>query len=714
MKKDIVKEKMDGKVKSALFLVGFTIVLNLLSIFITLRSPNDTTSINVVLSSVSTLINIIMWILIVRKFHTLVVVLGILTQFIQNGIIINLTIAGYGYLWYLIVLVIGSAYSVFLLPKKTIRWGIMASIFIGFMSIMIDYFGSDSRPIARPEDISIQMNFAEIYVIFTAVMVVRQWRSLDISTKLLLSFIVAAGTVMVSVQFTMAFVQLRDINTLIAAGTDPQLARQYVFNNGNLINIITGQCLFVAILYSLVIAQGITTPLVTLAGNLQNLAMGDLNRDVSQKEIEKIISRSDEIGTAGMGIVETETYLQKMADVARKISDGDLTCVIIPKSEKDELGLAFTQMTNNLRIQVEQVTESANHVDSASNQLASAANQTGHATNQINSTMQQVVEGTSQQTESIGKTASSAEQMSRAIEGVARGVQEQSTAVLKASDITTQITTAIQQVALNAQTSAKEASHAAETARNGAKTVQETIQGMQTIKAKVGLSAEKVQEMGERSNQIGAIVETIDDIASQTNLLALNAAIEAARAGEHGKGFAVVADEVRKLAERSSIATKEIGALIKGIQQTVAEAVLAMNEGAKEVEQGVTRASLSDEALTSILKAAETVNQQVDDIAQAAQQISVSSNELVVSMDSVSAVVEENTAATEQMSVSSNEVTEAVQLIASVSEENGAALEQVSAATEEMNAQVEEVSASAQSLAEMAKQLQNVVAQFKL
>ncbi len=108
---------------------------------------------------------------------------------------------------------------------------------------------------------------------------------------------------------------------------------------------------------------------------------------------------------------------------------------------------------------------------------------------------------------------------------------------------------------------------------------------MQNIREKVNQSAEIVREMGKRSNEIGMIVSTIDEIASQTNLLSLNAAIEAARAGEHGKGFAVVADEVRKLAEKSALATKEISALVKLIQGSVAESIRSMDESGKEVER---------------------------------------------------------------------------------------------------------------------------------
>ena len=176
----------------------------------------------------------------------------------------------------------------------------------------------------------------------------------------------------------------------------------------------------------------------------------------------------------------------------------------------------------------------------------------------------------------------------------------------------------------------------------------------------------------------------------------------------------MVADEVRRLAEKSTSATKEIAGLIRGIQTTIAEAVRAMDEGATEVETGVTRANQAGAVLKRILEAAQNVNRQVTEIATAAQTMSGSSRELVAANESVSAVVEENTASTEEMAASSGEVTQVIEGIASISQENSAAAEEVTAATEEMSAQVEEVTASAQSLSEMAMALQEVVSQFKL
>lgn len=456
-----------------------------------------------------------------------------------------------------------------------------------------------------------------------------------------------------------------------------------------------------------VIAKRFTKPILSISMAADQIAAGNLAISMQTND-------EDEIGQTILAFNRMVSYLQDIADAAQNVAAGNLTASIHPQSDSDRLGNAFSKMVGSLNDSLRLVAGSAEAVTAASSHLASAAEQSGEATRQISATSQQVAHSIAQQSKGIASASASVEQMGRAISGVAKGAQEQAKAISQASQITSRINAAVEQVSQNAQAVTHDSAQAASYSREGAKTVKETIIGMETIREKVGLSASKVEEMGTRSGEIGAIVETIEDIASQTNLLALNAAIEAARAGEQGKGFAVVADEVRKLAERSSKATKEIATLIKGIQKTVAEAVTAMKASAQEVELGVSRANSAGVVLDNILNAAESVYKQAEEAGNTTANVGIAAAELVEAVDAVSAVIEENTAATEEMTSNSTEVTQSIEKIASISEENSAAVEEVSASTEEVSAQVEEVSSSAASMMSLAKELQQVVSRFKL
>jgi len=473
----------------------------------------------------------------------------------------------------------------------------------------------------------------------------------------------------------------------------------------NLVSVFV--CILIGGVLGTVLPRRIVRPINKIQYAANMIADGDIDQDIT-------VESNDEIGILSASFQKMIGYMKDIASSAVSIANGDLTVEIQPRSEKDLLGNSLKSMADSLKETISLVSTSATNLNMASGHLAESATQASGATQQISMTVQQVAVGTTQQAEYSTRTSELVEKMAEAMMKVERGAKEQGIAAAKAAELTASLSEAIQQVEGNARAVTEGSNQATEAAKSGTGIVESTIEGMNRIQVKVGVSAEKVQEMGKRSKQIGAIVETIDDIASQTNLLALNAAIEAARAGEHGKGFAVVADEVRKLAERSSVATKEIGQLIKGIQETVNEAVKAMNEGATEVEGGVELANESGKALGNILKAAEAVRKQANEATEAALRMNKFSEELVRSVDEVAKIAEVNSTASDEMKMDSDEVTRAIENIASVSEENSAAIEEVSASTEEMNAQVEDVTGSAKRLAETAEQLMSMVSRFKL
>lgn len=304
----------------------------------------------------------------------------------------------------------------------------------------------------------------------------------------------------------------------------------------------------------------------------------------------------------------------EMENIARRVAEGDLT--IQMQTGKSGIYEEMRRMVDSLRLVMAKVSESAQEVSIAAVQL--------------NSNAQKTADGSLHVVNQSDMVATASEEMAAT-----------------SSDI-----------ANNCHQAADSSNSASATAQNGAAIVRDTVEGMSRIADKVRSSAGAVEQLGARSEQIGQIVGTIEDIADQTNLLALNAAIEAARAGEQGRGFAVVADEVRALAERTTRATREIGEMIKSIQNETRQAVKAMEEGVEEVERGTVGASRSGQALEMILDQINEVTSQVSQIATAAEEQTATTREITNSIHDISDTVQMSAQSSQEMSHSSSRLSQ--------------------------------------------------------
>ncbi|OGU13437.1 MAG: hypothetical protein A2076_17485 [Geobacteraceae bacterium GWC2_53_11] len=305
-----------------------------------------------------------------------------------------------------------------------------------------------------------------------------------------------------------------------------------------------------------------------------------------------------------------------LAAQADRLAGGDLT-VEIACTTSDEIGHlagSFKRMAASLRQTISRISETSALVASSSNQLQATATQIATGAEEVAS-----------QTTTV---ATASEEMSATSSDIARNCS----------------------MAADASRNTTDSAHA------GALVVQETITGMNTIAERVRQTSKTVEALGARSDQIGQIVGTIEDIADQTNLLALNAAIEAARAGEQGRGFAVVADEVRALAERTTKATREIGEMIKAIQKETGEAVNAMEEGVHEVEKGAISSQKSGYALEEILERIGEVSMQINQIATAAEEQTATTGEITSNIHQVTDVVHQTARGAEETATAAAEL----------------------------------------------------------
>jgi len=273
--------------------------------------------------------------------------------------------------------------------------------------------------------------------------------------------------------------------------------------------------------------------------------------------------------------------------------------------------------------------------------------------NEIGNNMDVMTESLSRIVGRINGTASSlansSEQLSRTVENLNTGAQDLAGQTDQVVTAMTEVSQTIMDVAKNAAGASDIARNSAETASEGKKAVATTVAELQSIAETVRSAATTIEELGRSSAQIGEIVTVINSIADQTNLLALNAAIEAARAGEQGRGFAVVADEVRKLAERTAQATKDISQRITAIQATAQESVDAMRKGSSEVDKGVELARHASENLDSIVSASNSTTDIIQRIAAATEEQSTAMEEVSRNMNHISGITQGSVSASAEI-----------------------------------------------------------------
>ncbi len=339
------------------------------------------------------------------------------------------------------------------------------------------------------------------------------------------------------------------------------------------------------------LSNKISAPVRALTGFSEKLAGGDYKQRVEIKADNDFSTIAMNLNLAAENAAHAITNQEAQENLQRSVTEfltivsqiakGDLT--LRGKVTNDTLGNvvdSVNYMLDNFTRVLERVRKAANDVSSSSSQIRLAA--------------EEMAKGATQQDQEITNTSSAVEEL----------------------------TVSMKQVSNNAEASAEAARRALDAAEQGNRSVRDTLEGMQRIRSSVQATAKKIKSLGDRSLEISEIVNVINDITEQTNLLALNAAIEAARAGEAGRGFAVVADEVRKLAEHSRTATKDIAGLIKAIQAETNEAVVVMEEGTREVEVG---AKLADQAG----KALDAISTVVRQSAELVQEISLASKQQV-------------------------------------------------------------------------------------
>lgn len=442
--------------------------------------------------------------------------------------------------------------------------------------------------------------------------------------------------------------------TLISAysNNDPLLASQVYTQQTNVFRSSLTFLLLLSVLV-IVLTRRFMRPLKDAVETANALAVGRVHG-------ENVHSKSnDEVGQMVNSLQGVKTYLQEMSGVADNIAAGNLSVKVNPRSEEDRFGTAFENMLEQtLRmVQTQDERDKLQHsimklltevADVADGDLTAEAEVTADATGAIADAFNYMIielrRLISQVKNTSMKVDDSATEVQLTTETLMRRSQQQTDKLNNLSDSLEKMADALQQVSQDTNTSVRVADSALTSAKNGAGAMQNSLAAMSRLRLRVQETAERIKRLGERSQEISVIVKIINDLAQRTSILALNASIQAAAAGQQGRGFAAVAEEVEKLAERSGAASKQIDALTKAIQGETNEAVAAMEATVKEVLLGAKLTGEVGESLGEIETIAHKLAEISHDIAASARRQAIDSVEISSAVRTVAAVSEQNAA----------------------------------------------------------------------
>lgn len=432
--------------------------------------------------------------------------------------------------------------------------------------------------------------------------------------------------------------------------------------------VVALAAILMGILIGLKLALSVSRPVVALSEISKKIAKGDVEHSIE-------LDRHDEIGVLSESFKEMIGYLRGMAATAQTVAEGDLRVEIKLKSEKDALGIAFKNMIVGLRSIISDVRSGADQMSSASAQIAA--------------TSEQAAKNNETAATGVEETTSTMHEMSANIQNVAKSSQSQASSVTETSASIEQMVTSIQRVAGTVQQFIELSQKTKKAVEAGLESVDRSIKGTDEISRSIVKSADTITALGSRVEDIGKIVDVIDDIAEQTNLLALNAAIEAARAGEQGMGFAVVAEEVRKLAERSAKSTKEIGELISGIQKESQAAVKLMEKSTQLVEKGVDMSRQVSDTLKAIENNVGEVDKYSKEIGAATQEQSSGSTQIAKAADSLREITHEITSATEEQASAAEQIVKTMEKMREMIHQNASGTTELASSAEQLRSQAD-------------------------